>query len=298
LLRLLEEDFALILMDGQMPGLDGFQTAALIKQRERTRDIPLMFVSAIYKDLGYATRGYAIGGVDYIVKPFEPDLMRAKVTAIINEHNRRERLKAQAKALLVQERRMMSEQAARTAAEAANRLKDEFIAVVSHELRTPLNAILGWADLLRAGKVAADAMPKAYDAIHRNAHIQRELVEDLLDVSRIASGKLRLDRKPCDVAALTAQEVESMRQAAQLREVTLEVSLEPCSAVCDGDRVQQIVSNLLGNAIKFSPAGATVSLQLTTDAEHFTIEVTDDLPRRPTPRRRRPAGRTGAAGPP
>ena len=275
LLCLLQDEFALILMDGQMPGLDGFQTAALIKQRERTRDIPLMFVSAIYKDLGYATRGYAIGAVDYIVKPFEPELMRAKVTSIIAEHNRRERLKTQAKALLAQERRTLSEQAARTAAEAANRLKDEFIAVVSHELRTPLNAILGWADLLRAGKVAADGMPKAFEAIHRNAHVQKELVEDLLDVSRITSGKLRLERRPCDVAKLLADEAEAVRQVARVREVRVTTALEPCSAVCDADRLRQIVSNLLGNAIKFSPTGGQVELKLTTSADHFTIEVAD-----------------------
>ncbi|MCU1279861.1 MAG: response regulator receiver sensor hybrid histidine kinase [bacterium] len=275
LLCLLQEDFALILMDGQMPGMDGFQTAALIKQRERTRDIPLMFVSAIYKDLGYATRGYAVGAVDYIVKPFEPELMRAKVSAIIAEHNRRERLKAQARALLTQERRVLSEQAARTAAESANRLKDEFIAVVSHELRTPLNAILGWAELLRAGKVAGDTMPKAFDAIHRNAHAQKELVEDLLDISRITSGKLRLERKACDVAALIADEAESARQAARARDVGIELALEPCRAVCDPERLKQIVSNLVGNAVKFSAAGGQIELRLTTAADHFTLEVAD-----------------------
>src|SRR5262249_6615716 len=109
--RVLAEDFALILMDGEMPGLDGFQTAAMIKQRERTRDVPLMFVSAVYKEVNHASRGFAVGAVDYIVKPFEPELLRGKVRAILAEHQRRERLKEQTRQLLAQERRALAEQA-------------------------------------------------------------------------------------------------------------------------------------------------------------------------------------------
>jgi signal transduction histidine kinase len=273
--KLLQEDFALILMDGQMPGLDGFQTAAIIKQRERTRDIPLMFISAVYRDLGFATKGYAIGAVDYVIKPFEPDLMRAKVAAIIAEYHRRERLKEQARALLAQERRLLAEQSARQAAEAANHLKDEFIAMVSHELRTPLNAIVGWTELMRAGRVAPDAMAKAIDAIHRNANAQRELIEDLLDVSRIVSGNLRLNRATCDVAEVVTTEAEAARRLAAERAITVAATTQPCLAVCDGERLHQIVSNLVGNAVKFSVPSGRVEIHLQTEGDHFELRVVD-----------------------
>jgi signal transduction histidine kinase len=274
--RVLAEDFALILMDGEMPGLDGFQTAAMIKQRERTRDVPLMFVSAVYKDLGHATRGFAVGAVDYVVKPFEPELLRGKVRAIITEHNRRERLKEQTRQLLAQERRALAEQAGRQAAEAANRLKDEFIATVSHELRTPLNAISGWAGLLRAGDVADENLPKAFTAIQRNANILKDLVEDLLDTSRMVSGKLRLSRREADVAALVILEVELMRETAAARGVTIGVDAQPCPALCDPERMQQVVSNLLGNAVKFSRPGGHVEVTLTATVDELDLTVEDD----------------------
>src|SRR5262249_22765096 len=167
--------------------------------------------------------------------------------------------------------RALAEQAARQAAEAANRLKDEFIAMVSHELRTPLNAIAGWAGLLHAGDVAAERLPKAFAAIHRNANILRELVEDLLDTSRMVSGKLRLASRETDVAGLVALEVEHMRETAAGRAVTISVEVEPCAALCDAERMQQVVSNLLGNAVKFSKLGGHIRVKLGAGADDFEI---------------------------
>jgi signal transduction histidine kinase len=273
--HVLRESFALILMDAQMPGLDGFQTASLIKQREKTRDIPLIFVSAVYRETGHAERGYQVGASDYIIKPFEPEIMRAKVRAVITEHQRRLRFIEEARRSIAQERRALTEQSARQAAETANRLKDEFIAMISHELRTPLNAILGWGSMLQSGKVNPASLSKAYDAIVRNATLQKDLVEDLLDTSRIVSGKLRLNPRPTDVAALVAAQAEAVRGASEARGVAIVCELQPCQAVCDPERLGQVVSNLLGNAVKFSPSGQHVQVQLSANADDFEIAVSD-----------------------
>jgi CheY-like chemotaxis protein/anti-sigma regulatory factor (Ser/Thr protein kinase) len=129
--------------------------------------------------------------------------------------------------------------------------------------------------LMRAGKVAPEAMTTAFDAIHRNACARRELIEDLLDVSRIVSGKLRLNPATCDVAVIVTRQADAARQAGAARAITVEAAASPCIAVCDGERLRQIVSNLLANAVKFSGPNGHVDVGLTTDSEHFEIRVVD-----------------------
>jgi PAS domain S-box-containing protein len=156
------------------------------------------------------------------------------------------------------------EQAAREEAETANRLKDEFLATVSHEIRTPLNAMLGWSNMLRSGRLDAAGAERAIEIIERNARSQAQLIEDLLDVSRIITGRLRLEVRAVDLAAVIDGAVESIRPAAAAREIELVVTLDRAIATLYGDanRLQQVVWNLLSNAVKFTPRGGRVEVRL------------------------------------
>ena len=162
------------------------------------------------------------------------------------------------------------------AAEEANRLKDEFLAVLSHELRTPLNAILGWARMLRAGTLSENDVPRALETIERNAQAQAQLIEDLLDVSRIVSGKLRLDMRPVDIGEVLEEAIDTVRPTADARGVTLVGAVNHVGPVSgDAQRLQQVVWNLLSNSIKFTPPGGTVHVRVHQAGSMVRIVVTD-----------------------
>ena len=161
-------------------------------------------------------------------------------------------------------------------AEEASSLKDEFLATVSHELRTPLMAVLGWAHLLRSNNLDEAGQRRALETIERNARAQQQLIEDLLDVSRIITGKLRLDVRPVAPSSFIAAAVESVRPAADAKEIQLEIISGPISSLFgDAGRLQQVVWNLLSNAIKFTPRGGQVRLELRRTSSHVEISVTD-----------------------
>jgi PAS domain S-box-containing protein len=403
--HLLESDFALILMDVQMPGLDGIQTVKLIKERPRNRHIPIIFLTAIHKDPAYIFRGYKEGAVDYLLKPFDPEILRAKVSVFVDLWRKNELLKRQQAMLRARERmevekrgelrfraltdsmpqcvwaahrdgeiyycnrvwreyagesagmtffdavppeelddvrksyqaavaageslerqqrlrrkdgvwrwhlcRMVperdergrilgwictatdidrqkrieetnkvlltSEKNARKQAEIANRTKDEFLATVSHELRTPLNAILGWTRMLRTGAVEPKALTRVLETIERNARAQTQLVEDILDVSRIIAGKLRVNIQKIDLHMVARGALDAVRPAAEAKGVVLAAVMQEGSAdFCgDPDRLQQVIWNLLSNAIKFTPKDGTVELRIERLRSHVQISVTD-----------------------
>lgn len=160
------------------------------------------------------------------------------------------------------------EQEARAAAETASRLKDEFLAIVSHELRSPLNAILGWAQLLRARKLAPVKVEQALEAIERNAKAQAQLIEDLLDISRIVRGQVRLDRQPTMLENVVHAAIDTVRPTAETKGVTLDWQDQTDGLIVSGDaaRLQQVVWNLLSNAIKFTPSGGRVEVRLERNA--------------------------------
>jgi PAS domain S-box-containing protein len=169
------------------------------------------------------------------------------------------------------------EQEARAQAEAANRLKDEFLATLSHELRSPLNSMLGWIRLLNTRKFDEATSARAMETIERSARAQAQLVEDLLDVSRIIQGKLRLNVRPVDLAGVIQAAIDTVRPAAEAKEIQLQSFFDPGAGPVagDSDRLQQVVWNLLSNAIKFTPKGGRVDVRLERVRSHIEITVTD-----------------------
>lgn len=169
------------------------------------------------------------------------------------------------------------EQAARAEADRANRIKDEFLAVLSHELRSPLNPILGWAKLLRGGKLDSARTAGALATIERNAKLQSQLIDDLLDISRIMQGKLALNATPVSLAFVISSAIETVRLAAEVKGIRIEVQLEPNIGQVYGDagRLQQVVWNLLSNAVKFTPTGGRVEVRLTQVNDQARLQVID-----------------------
>lgn len=275
--HLLAEDFAVILMDVQMPGLDGFQTVAMIKQRKRTAHTPIIFVSAVSKEAQHISKGYEYGAVDYITKPFDPDILKAKVSVLMALHIQAEKI-ARQRELLAEKRHQLQRQVAdRKAAEHANRMKDEFLAFVSHELRTPLNSIVGWTELLVSGKLDAARARRAIETIRRNAQMQSLLVEDLIAVSQVVLGNLRLHNEPVALRSVVEGAIETLRPTADARGVRLESRLDAVDDACMGDpkRLHQVFANLLSNAVKFTGAGGLVVARLSHFSGGLQVDVED-----------------------
>jgi signal transduction histidine kinase/ActR/RegA family two-component response regulator len=166
---------------------------------------------------------------------------------------------------------------ARSEAEAANRIKDEFLATLSHELRTPLTSLLGWSSVLREAKRDEKVLSQGLDAIDRNARVQAQLIDDLLDVSRIVSGKLNLDVRPLDISSVTRAAINVVRPAADAKSITLDYSAQSGLGAISADsaRLQQIVWNLLSNAVKFTPQGGKITIRIEQEGSHAKVTVQD-----------------------
>jgi PAS domain S-box-containing protein len=175
------------------------------------------------------------------------------------------------------QRLLETERAARREAERIGRMKDEFLATLSHELRTPLNAIFGWAQILKMGESDAGTVSEAINVIDRNVRLQTQLIEDLLDMSRIVSGKVRLEVRRIDLADVVHASLESVMPALKAKQIHLESTIDPAAGAVNGDpsRLQQVMWNLLTNAIKFTPRGGTISVLVESAQSHVTISVND-----------------------
>jgi signal transduction histidine kinase len=303
--EVLDQDFALILLDVVMPGVDGYETATLIRERPRSRQTPIIFLTANDWGAQHVFRGYTVGAVDYLVKPVPADVLRSKVAVFVELFNRQEALRvgqeelertiadrtrelAQTNAALqaeIEERTRIEkervqllkrEQAARLEAERANRLKDEFLATLSHELRTPLNAIMGWAHVLGQSSQDRDTVQRAATVIRQNATAQSQLIDDILDVSRIIGGRLVLDTELVPLHAVIDNAIDSLMPAASAKTIQVTRHLDrEIAVVGDRDRLQQVVWNLVSNAFKFTPKGGRVDVRLTEVEDDAQIEVTD-----------------------
>ena len=166
---------------------------------------------------------------------------------------------------------------ARAEAEAANRIKDEFLATLSHELRTPLTSLLGWSSVLREAKRDEKVLSQGLDAIDRNARVQAQLIDDLLDVSRIVSGKLNLDVRPLDISSVTRAAINVVRPAADAKSITLDYRAQPGLGAISADsaRLHQIIWNLLSNAVKFTPQGGKITIRVAQEKSHAKVTVQD-----------------------
>jgi PAS domain S-box-containing protein len=187
------------------------------------------------------------------------------------------RLAEQATSAIRNARLLAREQAARADFEAANRSKDDFLATLSHELRTPLTAMLGWVRMLRAARLNPEQSARALETIERNTLWQAKLIDDLLDVSRIISGKMQLERQAVDIGGVVGAAMEALRRDAEAKGVALDVELAPGAAIVNGDpvRLAQVVANLVSNAIKFTPAEGRVGVELARQAGQIVISVRD-----------------------
>ncbi len=192
----------------------------------------------------------------------------------IGQFQERKRAEEKLAHLLVRER------SARADAEKANRLKDEFLATLSHELRTPLNAVIGWSRMLKSGKLDQDSATHAIDVIERNAWAQKQIIEDILDVSRVITGKLQLHLAPVDLVSVVNAALDAVRPAFEAKEIKVETDFQEGLKVIagDADRLQQVVWNLLSNASKFTPPGGAVGISVTHDGKYVKIQISDTGP--------------------
>jgi signal transduction histidine kinase len=265
---LLRDDFALILMDVHMPELDGFETTAIIKGRERCRATPVIFISAVNTDPVHAARGYSLGAVDYLTKPVDPDALRAKIAVLVELYRKEAELKRREAALAAELER---------AQDAAARLLDEWLGVISHELRAPLHAIAGWTELLRSGKLEAQQARAALDTIARTAHKHRGTIDDLTDAAKILAGDFRLQPSAVSLAELVGRAVADVEAEALGKGLQLAAQLDEAGRVNgDGERLHKAVRHLLSNAIKFTPPGGRIGVRLERKASELVLTVEDD----------------------
>ncbi|MBD2465395.1 GAF domain-containing protein [Oscillatoria sp. FACHB-1407] len=250
----------LILSDVMMPGLDGFELLGALRADPRTREIPILLLSARAGEEAIV-EGLEAGADDYLVKPFSAQELVSRVMA----HLQMAQLRGEA----LQEAR------------STLRSRDEFISVVSHELNTPLVSILGWTRMLRSSPPNPVMLNKALDTIERNATLQGKLVQDLLDISRITAGKLRLNPQPIELQPVIETAIATVTQLAADKGIHLtwqKTVTEPVVVMGDSDRLSQVLINLLTNAIKFTPASGNVALELSVvnnDAAYAEIQIID-----------------------
>jgi PAS domain S-box-containing protein len=396
-LKIMEDrEFAVVLLDVRMPGLNGFETAKRFRQRDKDRHTPVIFVTAADVDEADHELAYSRGAVDFLVKPFRPAALLSKVRVFVDLYLKGKTIAAQAAALRQAEREVLERQSesrlqtiidlmplcvvalhadgtpyfcnrawreytgieldqaspttlldalhpddlprarealqgafsggrtvelecrlrsahdggfrwhiaralpeiganggvvgwiatatdveqqkqAERQAIAANRTKDEFLAVVSHDLRTPLTAILGWAGMLSSANQDPAKLRRGIETILRNARAQALLIDDILDIARIISGKLRLEPSAVDIKAVVQGALEAVDPSAQAKEVTLETHLHPVPPTSgDPARLQQVVWNLAMNAVKFTPKGGTVQVHVNLIDGDIQIQVRDN----------------------
>jgi PAS domain S-box-containing protein len=395
--KLADEEFAVILMDVRMPGMDGLRTAEVICQRESAARVPIIFLTAVPIGNADVASGYARGAVDFLLKPFDPEILRSKVSVFVDLHQKEQMIKRQSALLRQREREAFerrselrfrslmdalpqsvwvaradltfyywnqravdyigiqatmavpaerlfefvhpddlptlkadwelstanqqsaefqvrlrrhtdgeyrwflmravpqleesgnvtgwivtatdidTEHHALQEAEAASRMKEEFLATVSHELRNPLNAIMGWVHLLRSEKLDVAKSSKALETIERNVHLQTALIDDILDVSRIMQGKINLTFRTVRMSAVVEAALAAVRPTADAKGVALEYKRTADSDEISGDadRLQQIVWNLLSNAIKFTPRDGRVTVSMERHDGELTLTVLD-----------------------
>ncbi|MBX3271484.1 MAG: response regulator [Sandaracinaceae bacterium] len=288
--HLLVEDFAVILLDVRMPSPDGFETARMIRERLRTRHIPIIFMTA-YRDTELEMRrGYELGAVDYLFKPIVPEVLQAKVEVFVTLRERTATVARQAEELRRLERAEAARQLAeeRRAWEAAAlraqvshleddaRRKDDFLAMLAHELRNPLASVVSHLEVLRL-RSEDPRIDGSRTAILRQVEHLTRMIDDLLDVSRITRGKLRLEREPLELERIVERAIETCQPMLADRRVALSVEppAEPIPLFADPARLTQVLSNLIGNACRYSEPGSPIWIRWWREDDTAVLEVAD-----------------------
>jgi signal transduction histidine kinase len=275
-------DYDLVLTDLHMEGGDGL---SVLNQIRRQAPLTISVVLTGFASVESAIAALQEGAYDYLIKPCDIESMKHTIRRGV-EHRRLMLAEQKARADLQQLNRDLEQRIDERTAELkrlnselaeANRAKDVFLATLSHELRTPLTPVVGWIKLLRSGTLDEKSVSQALDAIERNAWLQSRLIDDLLDTSRIATGKLHFEPKPTDLNAVVKAAVDTVRNSAAARNIDLSISLYPASLVVMGEpvRLQQIAWNLVSNAIKFTDPGGKVSITTGLNGTQSYLTVMD-----------------------
>jgi signal transduction histidine kinase len=284
--QLLVQDFALILLDVNMPGMDGFETARVIRERPRSRHVPIIFVTAYNReDTDLILRGYSLGAVDFMFKPIVPEVLRAKAAVFVELQNRTAEVQRQAERLREMERReneqRMLEERQRWEAQALreeNQRKDEFLAVLAHELRNPLSPLVTGLELIKCYDIRHEGLDRVRESMERQVRHLIRLVDDLLDVSRISRGKITLRLEPVELGRVLHQAVESAEPLLAERHHQLVVEQCDEDLVLNGDQVRltQVVANLLHNAARYTDPGGRIEVSCGRDGKHAVLRVADN----------------------
>lgn len=291
LLALLEQDFAAIMLDIRMPGMNGIDLADLIKARPRSRHVPILFLTAHMFNERDILRGYGVGAVDYLTKPIHPEILRSKIGVFV-ELFRKSRDLAMANEALRKEmiERARAEEALRLvnteleervrdrtqALERADRRKDEFLAVLGHELRNPLSPILSALEVMQPAAPEADHV-QARGVVRRQVRQMARLIDDLLDVGRITSDRFVLRTTPVPLSSVIAAAVETSQPviAERRHQLVMDGDHEATILVVDAVRLSQVLANLLTNAAKYTPVGGRIELSAEVADTGVTIAVKD-----------------------
>ena len=250
---MLEQPFALAILDVQMPSMNGFELAELMRGTERTRAIPLVFVSAAGRELDYAFQGYESGAVDFLYKPLDPHAVRSKVNVFVELFRQRQEL-----------------QEAKVQLQRAVSMRDDFMSMIAHELRNPLNSVYLQAQLRRRMLAAptppdAQTMQKMVERDERQIRSMVRLLDDMLDVSRARTGNLAIVPAPFDLAASTTAVVDAIQEQARAAGITLTLAApDTLPVVGDEFRIEQVITNLLTNALRYGqrqPVAVTAGIR-------------------------------------
>jgi signal transduction histidine kinase len=283
---MLEHEFALAILDVQMPGMDGFELAELMRGTERTRNIPIVFVSAAGRELNYAFKGYEQGAVDFLYKPLDPDAVRSKVNVFVTLDQQRREMRRQMEALersrreqetLLRELNKTQEELQRSL-----RMRDDFMSLVAHELRTPLNTLFLETQMrslqLKRGNLPAfnpEQMSGMIKRDERQIKAMIRLIDDMLDVSRMKSGTLSIRPAKVELMGLLERVVNDLSlQAAAASSILQLATHAPVEGFWDEFRIEQVIVNLLTNALRYG-GGGTVELSVHQIGCNVRIDVRD-----------------------